>query len=98
MMILWKKSVILLTASFIFGCGGKSGLPDFPADYVYSVRPFENKCSKHKIIKKDPVVVEKGIYVDMRECESVFGFAAEDTGPVFNWIRNAQAVAKKRCK
>lgn len=89
-------SAIFLIASMFIGCA--NGLPEFPADYIFVVKPDLQRCSKHKIIKKDPVTVDKGEYVDWRDCPHVFGFQDQDVAPVMGWIRNAQDEAKKRCK
>ena len=91
-----KKSVILLTASLLVGCA--EGLPPFPAEYIFVVKPEKQECTRHKIISKDPVKVDKGEFVPWDECPHVFGFQDSDIAPVMNWIRNAQEEAKKRCK
>lgn len=78
------------------GCAEK--LASFPADYIFVVRPETQKCAKHKIIKKDPVTVDKGEWVPWSECPVVYGFAESDISGVMNWIRDAQELAKKRCK
>jgi len=91
-------SAILSTVIINVRCSSNSGLPRFPVQYIYSSRPLVNKCSKHKIISYDPIKVDGGIIVEMTECESIFGFQAKDAGPVFNWIRSAEKLAKERCK
>jgi hypothetical protein len=93
--------LILLTAlaASNISCQGAGGtIENFPAKYVYSVRPSKHKCSRHEIINYDPITVDRGVIVDMSECEGIFGFSADDTGPVFNWIRTVQKEAKKHCK
>lgn len=81
---------------FFIGCA--DGLPLFPADHIYVIKPQLQQCSKHKIISKDPVKVDRGVFIDWHDCPDVFGFESKDAGPVLNWIRNAQSEAKKRCK
>lgn len=92
----WKLNAILLTASLISGCA--SGLPTFPSDYIFVIRPEKQACSMHKIIKKDPVTVDKGYYLPWEECPTVYGFSEQDTPKVLSWIRKAQELAKKKCK
>ena len=78
--------------------GCDAALDPFPAQYVYSIQPWKWKCSRHKIISKDPVKVDAGEMIPWDDCPNVFGFDEKDTGPVFNWIRNAQEKAKERCQ
>jgi hypothetical protein len=91
-----KKSVILLTANLVIGCA--EGLPPFPADFVFVAKPDKLECTRHKIISKDPIKVDKGEFIPWSECPHVFGFQDSDIGPVMNWIRESQRLAKKRCK
>ncbi len=91
-----KLSVICLTVSNLIGCA--EGLPEFPADYIFVVKPNLLECSRHKIIKKDPVTVDKGEFIPWDQCPHTFGFQDSDVGPVLTWIRNAQTEAKQRCK
>jgi len=95
-MQLLKKSAIFLMASFLAACA--DGLPIFPADEVYVARPDTLQCSRHKIISKDPVKIDKGEWIPWEQCPHVFGFKDSDIGPVMNWIRNSQETARKRCK
>ena len=90
---------ILLTVSFfyLFGCAG-SGLPPFPAKYIFVVKPDIEKCSMHMITKQDPITVDKGHIIPWEECPDVIGFDLKESGAVFNWMRTAQSEAKKRCK
>jgi hypothetical protein len=90
-----SAKLICLMALALSGCG--DALPVFPAEYVYSVRALKGKCSRHRIISKDPITVDGGTMVPLEECEGVFGFAARDTAPVFSWMRAAQKVAKEKC-
>lgn len=92
----WKLSAILLTILFLSSCA--KDLQKFPAEYVYSAKPHLLRCTKHKIIKHDPVTVDKGTFVEWSECPDVFGFSEVDTPKVFSWIREAQSIAKKKCK
>lgn len=80
----------------LIGCNGQ--LDPFPADYIFVANPDTLTCSKHEIIKKDPVTVDDGVEIPWSECPHTFGFASEDVGPVMNWIRNSQEEAKKRCR
>ena len=91
-----KLSVICLIISSVIGCN--SGLAPFPADFIYVANPDSLTCSKHEIINKDPVTVGDGIDVPWNECPHVFGFKSDDVGPVMDWIRTSQEIAKKRCK
>lgn len=91
-----RLTFLTVTSLFFIGCA--KGLEPFPADYIYVVKPTLQQCSKHKIISKDPVKVDKGVWVDWRDCPDVFGFESKDAGPVLNWIRYAQEEAKKRCQ
>jgi hypothetical protein len=91
-----KKSAILLTVISLMGCA--DGLPPFPAEYIYSIRPLDQKCSRHRIVSKDPLKVDNGEMIPWEECPTVFGFSDEDAGKVFNWVRNAQKESKERCK
>ena len=92
----WKLSATLLTACLVSSCSKL--LEPFPATYVYSVKPDKMTCTKHKIINHDPVTVDKGVFIEWNECPHVFGFSDVDTPKVFSWIREAQALAKKKCK
>lgn len=91
-----KLSATLLMVASLSGC--KKGLPDFPANFIYVANPDTLTCSRHEIIKKDPVTVDDGVEIPWSECPHTFGFASDDVGPVMNWIRNSQEEAKKRCK
>lgn len=93
----------MLNAIFLtiisLGCAKDvSDVPSFPSEIVWVAKPDLQKCSKHKIISKDPLKFDKGQYVDWSSCPDVFGFEAKDAGPVMNWIRNTTDLAKKRCK
>ena len=90
-----KKSVICLMVSSLVGC---SGLDPFPADWVFVVNPDTQTCSKHEIIKKDPITVGDGIDVAWSECPHVFGFKDSDIAPVMDWMRKAERLAKEKCK
>lgn len=81
--------------SSLVGC---SGLDPFPADHIFVVNPDTHTCSKHEIIKKDPITVDDGVDVPWGDCPHVFGFKDSDVGPVMNWIRKAQQLAKEKCK
>ena len=89
-------SAILLIANLLIGCG--DGLPPFPANYIFVAKPDKLECTRHKIISKDPVKVDKGEFIPWNECPHVFGFQDSDIGPVMNWVRKAQSESKKRCK
>lgn len=91
-----KLSAICLTVSSLIGCG--SGLPDFPAEFVYVVKPDILVCSKHQIIKKDPVTIDNGEIIPWETCPHTFGFSKSDIAPVMDWVRNSQSEAKRRCK
>jgi hypothetical protein len=91
-----RKSVICLMAISMIGCA--EGLPPFPAEFIFVVKPEKQQCTRHRIISKDPVKVDKGEYISWEECPHVFGFQDSDIGPVMNWIRESQRLAKKRCK
>ena len=99
MMKCWTVRLISLTVSLLFlaGCAG-SGLPDFPAKQIFVVRTDTKTCSIHMITKQDPITVDKGHVIPWDECPDVIGFDVKDSGAVFNWMRNAQSEAKKRCK
>ena len=90
------RLIFLTVISLLVGCA--NGLPPFPADFIYVVKPQLQQCSKHKIISKDPVKVDKGVWIEWDQCPDVFGFESKDAGPVMNWIRNSQEEAKRRCK
>lgn len=92
----WKLSAICLIIASLVGC--KDGLPEFPASFIYVAKPETLECSKHEIIKKDPITVDKGVFIPWNECPHVFGFSSNDVAPVMDWMRNAQEEAKKRCK
>ncbi|MBY0413711.1 MAG: hypothetical protein K2Q18_06080 [Bdellovibrionales bacterium] len=91
-----KLSGILLIIASLFGC--KQGLPEFPANYIYVAYPDKQECTKHEIIKKDPITVDNGVYIPWSDCPHVFGFSQDDIAPIMDWMRNAQEEAKKRCK
>lgn len=93
---LWKLSAILLIILALSACD--ETLDPFPAQYVYSIQAWKWKCSRHRIVSKDPVTVDGGEMIPWDDCPNVFGFDEKDTGAVFNWIRNAQKKAKERCQ
>ena len=79
------------------GCAA-SDLSPFPAEFIFVAKPQLHQCSKHKIISKDPVKVDKGVWIPWEQCPDVFGFESKDAGPVMNWIKDSQRKAKERCK
>lgn len=87
-----------LTATSLFVMGCADDLPSFPADYIYVVKPELQQCSRHKIISKNPVKVDKGVWIEWSQCPDVFGFESKDMGPIMNWIRKAEKMAKEKCK
>lgn len=93
---LLKLSVILLIILVLNGCD--TSLDPFPAQYVYSIQPWKWKCSRHKIISKDPIQVDTGEMIPWDDCPNLFGFDEKETGAVFNWIRNAQKEIKEKCQ
>jgi hypothetical protein len=96
MRCLTAKLISLTASLFIVGCN--SDLSPFPAEFIFVAKPQLQQCSKHRIISKDPIKVDKGEWVPWEHCPDVFGFQSSDAGPVMNWIRDAQKKAKERCK
>lgn len=92
----WIERLIFLMAISLTGCA--SDLSPFPSEFVYVVKPQLQQCSKHKIISKDPVKVDRGEWIPWEQCPDVFGFDYKDAGPVMNWIRDLQKKVKERCK
>lgn len=88
-------SVILSMVINCTGCGGD--LPEFPAHSIFVIDTDKQTCSEHKIIQKDPVKVDKGVFYPWSNCPTVFGFRKEEMGGVMSWIRQAQNLAKERC-
>ena len=93
-----RKISLIVSILFLFGCGGASGLDPFPASFVYVVKIDKQRCSKHAIISKNPVKVDKGVFIPWSECPDVIGFDYQESASIFNWIRKAEKTASERCK
>ena len=90
--------IYVISILLVIITGYSNELPMFPSDTIYVVNPDTHTCSKHEIIKKDPITVGDGVDVAWNDCPHVFGFKDSDIGPVMNWVRKAQTIAKQKCK
>jgi hypothetical protein len=89
---------LILGLSNTLGCRQNTA-PEFPTKKIYEVIQGRDDCTVYTIVQDDPLQVDEGVSLPNGECpESVFGFAAQDVGPVFSWIRKVQDIIKKSKK
>lgn len=92
------KKLFLFFFSFLFLLSCKES-PKFPTDKILEYLPETNECYEYTVVSYDPLKVDDGKLVDSSNCTpSVVGWHIDDVGPVFEWIREMQDLAKKRCK
>lgn len=90
-----KLPLICLTAIVLSGCALFPGAPEFPTTRVIEYDALFGACGEYKIVDFQNFKYE---YVKEIPCESVFGFSAEDTPKVMDWLSDIQDYAKQHCQ
>lgn len=89
-----KKFLVLFL--FLSGC---KETPPFPAKSILEYIPETNECYEYVVVSQDPLKVSDGKLVSVDNCKpSLIGFHIDQAGDVFQYIRDLQELAKKRCK
>lgn len=93
-------AIIIYCLLFFISCKeSNGGLKKFPTKYIYEVSNEEPGCIQYEIIVNDPLTVSEGKMLLPKECPfGLFGFDIENTADIFTWIRDAQKLAKEKCK
>jgi hypothetical protein len=88
---------LIVVTSNLISCKSEQIRP-FPTHEIYEVIRGEKGCTVYKVIRENPITVDGGTDLDEAHCpRSISGFHYQEVPEVFDWIRDAQELAKKNC-
>lgn len=96
-----NRMIIILCFAFaimvLTSC--KKDVPAFPTKFIWEFSLNRDGCTYYTIVNENPLTVSDGVDVNKDKCPPLgtLGFDIEDSGNVFQYIRDLQAIASKRC-
>ncbi len=90
-----RLASICSTAFILLSC---SGVPTFPAHYIYEADVTGNVCGRYIVTDAERLLFQHDADLPLAQCDGVFGFSRKDISPVLNWSRDMIKYAKERCK
>ena len=77
----------------------KKDVPPFPTKHIFEQLPGHLDCTVYEIVKDNPLTVSDGKDLEPSLCPmSIIGFDIDESGQVFQWIRDVEKIIDQKVK
>lgn len=91
------KLLLILPMLFLLSC--KKDVPPFPTKHIFEQLPGHLDCTVYEIVKDNPLTVSDGKDLEPGLCPmSIIGFDIDESGEVFQWIRDVEKIIDQKVK
>lgn len=91
------KLLLILPMLFLLSC--RKDVPPFPTKLVWEFSINRAGCTYYTIVKDNPLTVSDGKDLEPSLCPmSIIGFDIDESGEVFQWIRDVEKIIDQKVK